>query len=99
MIQDIIDTLIEVGNGTTEEQLHNCADKLIKLNCQNCKWWDNSDGTVSWNKQHQDHLKYPYEEYGECGNGEMENRIFQDVQTFGNNTHKSFGCIYFEAAV
>lgn len=30
MIEDAIDTLIEVGNGTTDEMLHDAAGELIK---------------------------------------------------------------------
>ena len=29
LIDDVIDTLIEVGNGTTEDMLHEAADKLL----------------------------------------------------------------------
>lgn len=29
LIEDVIDTLVEVGNGTTEEELHEAADKLF----------------------------------------------------------------------
>jgi hypothetical protein len=29
VLEDVIDTLIEVGNGTTDQDLHEAADKLI----------------------------------------------------------------------
>ena len=31
ILEDVIDTLIEVGNGTTDEQLHQAADKLLNF--------------------------------------------------------------------
>ena len=31
IVEDVLDTLIEVGNGTTEDDLHNAADKLFGL--------------------------------------------------------------------
>lgn len=31
ILEDVIDTLIEVGNGTTEKQLHEAADKLLNF--------------------------------------------------------------------
>jgi len=31
ILEDVIDTLIEVGNGTTDEQLHEAADKLLNF--------------------------------------------------------------------
>lgn len=31
ILEDIIDTLIEVGNGTTDKQLHEAADKLLNF--------------------------------------------------------------------
>ena len=31
ILEDVIDTLIEVGNGTTDEQLHKAADKLLNF--------------------------------------------------------------------
>ena len=30
LIEDVLDTLVEVGNGATEEDLHKAADKLLK---------------------------------------------------------------------
>lgn len=31
LIEEILDTLIEVGNGVTDEHLHEAADKLFKI--------------------------------------------------------------------
>lgn len=31
LIEDVLDTLVEVGNGVTDEQLHEAADKLFKV--------------------------------------------------------------------
>lgn len=31
LIEDVLDTLIEVGNGVTDEALHECADKLFRV--------------------------------------------------------------------
>ena len=31
LIEDVLDTLIEVGNGTTDEMLHEAADKLFRV--------------------------------------------------------------------
>lgn len=31
IIEDVLDTLIEVGNGTTDEELHRACDKLFKF--------------------------------------------------------------------
>jgi len=31
LLEDVIDTLIEVGNGTTDEMLHAACQKLFKL--------------------------------------------------------------------
>ena len=31
LIEDILDTLIEVGNGTTDEMLHEAADELFRV--------------------------------------------------------------------
>lgn len=31
IIEEVIDTLIEVGNGTTDEQLHKACDYLLSL--------------------------------------------------------------------
>lgn len=31
IIEDVLDTLIEVGNGVTDEELHYAADKLFKF--------------------------------------------------------------------
>jgi len=31
ILEDVIDTLIKVGNGTTDEQLHEAADKLLNF--------------------------------------------------------------------
>jgi uncharacterized membrane protein len=31
LLEDVIDTLVEVGNGVTNEDLHEAADKLFKI--------------------------------------------------------------------
>jgi hypothetical protein len=31
LLEEVIDTLIEVGNGITDEDLHKAADKLLKF--------------------------------------------------------------------
>lgn len=31
IIEEVIDTLVEVGNGTTDEQLHKACDYLLSL--------------------------------------------------------------------
>ena len=31
ILEDVLDTLIEVGNGTTDEMLHEAADKLFRF--------------------------------------------------------------------
>lgn len=31
LIEDVLDTLIEVGNGTSEDELHEAADKMFDL--------------------------------------------------------------------
>jgi len=31
IVEDVLDTLIEVGNGTTDDDLHDAADKLFGL--------------------------------------------------------------------
>ena len=31
LIEDVLDTLIEVGNGTTDEMLHEAANKLFRV--------------------------------------------------------------------
>ena len=31
LLEDVLDTLVEVGNGVTDEQLHEAADKLFKV--------------------------------------------------------------------
>ena len=31
LLEDVIDTLIEVGNGITEKHLHEACDKLLKF--------------------------------------------------------------------
>jgi len=64
--------------------------------CLNCNSWNNSDEKTSWNEQHKEYMKFPYKEYGVCDNDNMMNCIFQDSQIFGNYTHKTFGCVFFE---
>lgn len=66
------------------------------MNCVNCKYWDNSDKETSWNKQHQSSLLFPFETYGKCSSEKMQNHTFTDVYTFGNFTHKDFGCVFFK---
>lgn len=31
LLEDVLDTLVEVGNGTTDEMLHEAADKLFRF--------------------------------------------------------------------
>lgn len=66
------------------------------MRCEICKHWNNSEEEISMNRQHKDYLIHPVDEYGVCESEEMQSSIFQDCQVFGNYTHKSFGCIYFE---
>ena len=55
LIEDVLDTLIEVGNGTTDELLHEAANKLFMVRdlleatmtdnrylpiCKSCAWYD-----------------------------------------------------------
>lgn len=72
------------------------SNNKLNISCSGCKFWDNSDGVTKWNKQHSQYMVFPYEEYGICCNKNMDNHIFQDIQKFGNYTHKNFGCIFHE---
>lgn len=38
ILEEVIDTLIEVGNGVTDEMLHAAADQLIKFRDE---WFEN----------------------------------------------------------
>jgi hypothetical protein len=39
ILENIIDTLIEVGNGVTDEDLHEAADQLLKFRDE---WFNNT---------------------------------------------------------
>lgn len=41
ILEDVIDTLIEVGNGVTDEMLHEAADKLLKFRDE---WFRGTNG-------------------------------------------------------
>jgi hypothetical protein len=64
--------------------------------CSGCIFWSNADEETKWNKQHEQYLEFPYKEYGICNSEKMKKHIFQDIQKFGNYTHKNFGCVFNE---
>jgi len=73
-LEDVIDTLIEVGNGTTDEMLHKAADKLLEFRdyfnqtnielSEKCKWMNdttiqNKDG-YHWSTDREGNLWIDY---------------------------------------
>lgn len=47
LLEDVLDTLVEVGNGVTDEMLHEAADKLFKFRDE---WFNKEEDNINKKK-------------------------------------------------